>query len=96
MVNPHQAKAKAMSLHWVIIISSLPVAPGERERGVALQLGPVAIWAKSDKNIAFAFAWCGLTIRVRSHLAFTLRYYIFYFDVCQHLISLDVNSTIDI
>ena len=53
MVQPHQANAKATSLFWVLIISSLPVTPGESEREFAFQLGSAAIWGKKQKKHRF-------------------------------------------
>ena len=52
-----------MSLYWALVITSLPATPGERE--VTSQLSSVAK-SKSEKNVAFTFAWCGLTI-IRSN-----------------------------
>ena len=60
-------KAKATSLHWVLNISSLPATPGESERG-RFSIGFYSHRAKSEKNIAFAFAWCGSTIRRETQL----------------------------
>ena len=46
MVKPHQTKseyAKATTLCWVLIISSLPATPSEGESDVTYQLGSKVI-----------------------------------------------------